>query len=254
MKPLPRWFVASLVLLAVPIIDPAPALTQNSGDGFFFSRPSLVVNVHGGFARPQAGGDLFSFVSELLTVEGSDFQGFVGGATVAVPIRDRIDASLSVEYTGRTRNSEFHDYVEEVNGVDRPIEQTNRFQRIPVTVNAAYYLLPRGRSIGSLAWVPERYAPYVGLGAGAVRYHFSQAGDFVDMDDFGIFVDRLESEGWAPAARAFVGFEYSLTTRFGFTTELDYLWSRAELQRDFSDFENIDLSGFSASAGLSLRL
>jgi hypothetical protein len=249
-----RWSILPSLLVTGLLVAPSPGAAQGAGDGFLFSPPRVVVNLHAGFARPQADSEVFSFVSELLTVGRDDFQGFVGGADLSVPVHPRIAVSLRAEYTGRSKDSEFREFVEDVNGRDVPIEQNTRFQRVPVTANAKMNLLPRGRSIGSLAWVPARIVPFVGVGAGAVWYRLSQVGDFVDVDDLGIFSDELESSGWAPAARGFAGLEYTLTPRLGLTTQLDYLWSRGDLQRDFSNFDDIDLSGFSASAGLLLRL
>ncbi|MEX2582290.1 MAG: hypothetical protein WD766_03405 [Gemmatimonadota bacterium] len=235
------------VALTLPTASPA----QSSGDGFLFEPPSVVLNLHGGYSRPDAGSEFFSFVTDLLTLGKRDFHGLAVGGTLSVPLSSRLDASVSSTYSGRVSDSEFRDWI---GGDDLPIEQSTRFERVPVTASAKLHLRPRGRSVGSLAWVPNRYAPYLGAGGGAVWYRFVQQGEFVDFEDESVFADELDSSGWAPAAQAFAGVEFSLSPRIAVTTEASYLWASTKLQGDFIDFDRIDLSGFSATAGLSLRL
>lgn len=238
-------------ILALVAGGVAPASAQGGGEGFLFSPPSMIVNVHGGFSRPDTGSDLFAYVTELLTLGRDDFQSFAAGGTLSIPLSSRVDATLAATYSGRTRASEFRDWVD---NEELPIVQSTTFTRVPVTAGAKLHLLPRGRSVGSFAWIPQRYAPYVGASAGAVWYRFRQNGDFVDFNDLTVFGDQLESNGWAPAANAVAGIEISLSPRIAVTTEAGYLWSKAKLQRDFQDFDDLDLSGFSATAGISVRL
>ena len=65
-------------------------------------------------------------------------------------------------------------------------------------------MLPRGRQISRLAWIPRTIVPYVGAGGGVTSYEFRQSGDFVDFatenaaaGTFTIFTDSFKSEGWA---------------------------------------------------------
>jgi hypothetical protein len=137
-----------------------------------------------------------------------------------------------------------------------PIVQTTRFQRVPVTGSIKAYLAPRGRSVGRLAWVPTKLAPYVGAGGGFLWYRFKQDGDFVDFarQTGNIFTSTFESDKWTPSAHAFTGVDYSLSPRVALTGEARYTWGRAPLNRDyFTGFERIDLSGVAATAGLSFR-
>lgn len=228
-----------------------PAEGQRSGEGFLFGPPGAILNVHGGIGRPNAASDVFTFVSEQLTIGRDDFTGVAAGASLFIPVAERLDLSLSGTYTGRVSSSEFRDWVD---NDDLPIEQRTQLIRVPLLAGARVYLIPRGRSIGSLAWIPAPVSAYVGASAGGMWYRFRQTGDFVDFQDNSIFFDELTSQGWTPAGQLSAGVDFSLTTRLGLTAEANHLWSRANLDRDFDEFDPIDLSGFSVLVGISLRV
>lgn len=236
--------------LAWPLADAVPAAAQ-AGDGFLFEPPSVVFGVHGGFARPETSSDLFDFVTRQLTLGRGDFDGVAAGGTVFIPLSGRLGVEVRGTYFGRVSGSEFRDWVDQD---DLPIEQRTQFIRVPVIASARAYLVPPGRRIGSFVWIPSRVSPYVGAGVGAVWYRFRQTGDFVDFEDLGVFADELESSGWAPAARVSAGMDISVTPRVAITTGADYLWARRDLSGDFLEFDPIDLSGFSATVGVALRL
>jgi opacity protein-like surface antigen len=243
----------ALALLTGALLAAAPGVhAQSSGNGFLFRQPSVGLTLHGGYARANAGSDIFSFSRDNLTLGQGDFSGFDAGGAFAVRLTDRFDLSFGVDYAGRVADSEFRDWVDTD---DRPIEQTTRFERVPVTASVKAYLTPRGRTIGSFAWVPSDLSPYVGVGAGTMWYRFTQQGDFVDFDtdNLEIFSDRLESSGWAPTAHALAGADLTLTPRLALTGELRYSWANAELSNSFEGFDPIDLSGSSATLGLTVR-
>ena len=223
---------------------------QSSGNGFLFGPPIGSIVVRGGYALATANSDLFSFTSRQLTLSRRDFSSPVVETDLAVGLSARADAVLTASYAGITRNSEFRDFVDQD---DKPIEQTTTFQRVPVTLAVRGYLKSRGRSVGRFAWIPARFAPYVGAGAGMVWYRFRQQGDLIDFNTNDVFAATLESSGWTPAATATVGAEYTVTPRLALTGQGNYLWARGNLNGDFSGFNRIDLSGLSATAGLLVR-
>jgi len=245
---------AVLLLAAVPLLPAVPAEAQRSGEGFLFRPPTVSVTLQGGFSGASAGSDLFSEVTEMLTLDRGDFGGWAGGGGVSIAVRPRVDLTLSASYSGRSRSSEFRDWTEPTDRGEVGIEQTTAFVRVPAMLSGKVYLLPRGRSIGSFGWVPARASPYVGAGAGATWYRFRQVGDFVDFDDLEIFSDEMESSGWAPSAQAFAGLDYSLSPRLVLVGEARYLHGRADLDnRRYAGFDPIDLSGFGISFGASIR-
>src|SRR5690606_16677575 len=99
------------------------------------------------------------------------------------------------------------------------ILQETQFIRVPLLIGPRYFVTPRERSIGSLVWIPEDYAFYVGAGAGAMWYAFRQSGEFVDFEDDSIFRDELESQGWSPAAQLTGGVDVAVSTRIGVNLE-----------------------------------
>ena len=228
----------------------APLHAQAYGDGFLFHEPNVRISVRGGYSHASAGSDLFAFTTDQLTLKRSDFSGLNAGLELAMPL-GRIDLSLDAGYSRASKGSEFRKFVD---NNDRPIEQTTTFQRVPLTANARFNLVSPGRSVGRLAWIPTTIVPWVGAGAGAIWYRFEQQGDFIDYKTTNVFRDHFISDGWSPAVQAMGGVDYSLTPLIAVTADARYLRAKAGLGRDFGGFDKIDLSGISATLGISFRL
>ena len=237
------WAVGVVALLLA-----APVAGQSRD--FLFSAPRVTVAVRGGWAVPTAGSEIFDFTMDELTVERSDFQAFAVDGEVAVRLDDRLDLAIGVGHSERDVHSEFRDFVEDN---DLPIRQTTRFQRTPIEVGLKGYLKERGRAVSRFAWVPYDWAPYLALGAGAMVYDFDQYGDFVDYETLDIFTKTFESDGTVPTAHAAAGVDFSLHRHLLATAEGRYQWARADMSRDFVDFDPIDLSGFQITVGLAAR-
>ena len=236
------WVFAFLMLIATPI-------AAQSSD-FLFRRPSVSLGVRGGWAVPRAESEIFVFTTEQLTVDRSDLSGFAVQGDLAARVRDRIDVVLSVGHSQSKVRSEFRDFVDTE---DLPIEQTTSFLRTPITLGVKAYLKDRGRSVSRFAWVPSAWAPYVGAGAGLMVYEFTQTGAFVDYETLDIFSKNFSSRGATPAAHLAAGMELSLGKYLLATGEARYLWSGADMSRDFVDFDRIDLSGFQITVGAAAR-
>jgi hypothetical protein len=220
------------------------------GTDFLFKRPTVSVGVRLGYAFPRAGSEIFDFTREQLTVDKRDFNGLSAAGEVALRMTDRLDAALNLGVEWSNTRSEFRDFVD-VN--DLSIEQDTRFTRVPLTLGVKAYLLERGRRISQLAWIPKKWAPYVGAGAGIVWYRFEQIGDFVDFDTLEIFFDEFDSRGISPVAYLAGGLDFSLGPRWLVNGEARYSWASAEMGRDFVGFDNIDLTGFKVMLGFSVR-
>ncbi len=227
-----------------------PALAQDSGDGFLFHQPTGSWSLRGGFAMPSARSDIFAFTTSQLTVNRGDFAATEIGAALAFTVTPRLDIVLDLAYSGATKGSEFRNFVD---NNQQPIQQTTSFQRTPLTLNARYYLLPRGRQLGHFAWVPNRIVPYVGAGVGMMYYEFEQKGDFIDDSTLAVFSDAFHSGGWAPMAQGLAGVEWSLGPKWALTTEVRYLTGSATPGSDFEGFHRIDLSGVTSSVGFFVR-
>ena len=239
-------------LCVVALAGPRTARAQG-GDGFLFGTPSVTLTLRGGLDQPLARSDLFAQTFEQFNLSRASFR----GATVAADIALRVSQRLAIVGSGGLSTggagSHFRHVIDR--STDREIEQSTSFRRAPLTLGVRGYLTPPGRAIGKFAWIPARVATFVGVGGGMMYYRFRQAGDFVDFTsaDSSIFSDQLLTSGWTPTAHALVGVDYSLSPTFALTGEGRYSWARGEVNQDYVGFDRIDLSGLSATVGLSVR-
>ena len=244
-------FGLGVLFLAVAIlVVAATAQAQQAGDGFLFKAPAGEISLRGGFDRAMADSDVFSFATDELTLSRRDFSSLTFAIDVDRVLTGRLSLNLSVASSRSTTPSEFRDFVDSNR---KPIEQATHFVRVPLTASLKAYLADHGRAVGHFAWIPSRYAPYVGAGGGAMYYRFEQKGDFIDFSTSRVFYDQFSSGGWTPTLQAFVGADGSLNPRVALTTEGRYQWAQSPLGRDFSRFNPIDLSGFALTAGFSFR-
>jgi hypothetical protein len=234
--------------MAVPLL-PSPSAAQGSGEGFLFEQPVFQVGIRGGYNLSAAGGGVLDHARDQLTLGKRDFDGSAWGLELAARVRERMDVSLDVRFTKSQRDSEMRDWVDLD---DLPIEQTTSFTRVPISLNAKFYLADRGRGISEFVWIPEKWAPFVGAGGGFTWYEFGQKGDFVDVSTLDILYFALKSSGWAPSGHVFAGVDISMSPRLFWTLEGRYGFGGADTSAAFA-FDQIDVSGLQATIGLSAR-
>jgi hypothetical protein len=239
----------ALLCLALPT---HPAAGQRlSGDGFLFGPPKASVALRFGYAMPSAGSDVFSFVTDELSLNRRDFGTFAFGADVAIPLTSRLSAVVSADLGGMDKKSDYRDWQD---NSGQPIEQSTSFERRAFTASLRYYLLPQGRRLSKHAWIPSKYVPWASAGVGRTRYRFEQHGDFVDFTNGNrVFTDSFRSAAWGFTAQVSAGIDWSLSSRFAFTTQAKYVRGEADLGLDYSGFAPIDLSGLSMTGGLAIR-
>jgi hypothetical protein len=237
--------IAALSVFAVP-----NEVLGQGGEGYLFRQPRVAISVRAGMSLPRASSDLFTFTTEQLTVEKSDFRAPVIEGRVAVRLSDRVDVMFTAGGGTSNTRSEMREWV----GTDGlPIEQTTTFRTAHVTFGAKAYLMDRGRTVGRFAWIPSKFAPYVGAEGGWIIHEFRQEGEFVDFETLDIFEDDFVSDGSAPTVQAVAGLDMTINNRVMLTTEARYGWARDELGQDFVDFDRLDLAGFQITAGFTVR-
>lgn len=224
------------------------------GDGYFFHRPIVSVTIRGGVDRPTASSDIWTFTTTNLTVNKGDF--LAPGYQVDVGLRfsNRAELVFAAGSSTASAPSEFRKYVD---NKDQPIQQTTRLLRIPVTMGVRYALKAPEERLGHFAWIPARFTPWVGGGAGFMNYTFSQIGDFVDFQTLNVFKQEYSASSWTPMGYANLGLDMRLTTRVWLTGDLRYSLARAPLDTPdskFVGFGKIDLSGTAATIGLTFRM
>lgn len=254
----PDWFAVAKRLPAcrmlaaaalVGIVAPR-ARAQDAGNGFLFQQPAGSFTVSGGYAHAMAGGDLFSFVTNELSLNKGDFSGPTFGADIALRVAPRLEVVLSSSYAATSSPSNFRNFVDQSN---QEITQVTDLRRVPVVLSVRAYLKPQGRAVGRFAWVPARFAPYVGVGGGAMWYRFSQHGDFVNFQNNNVFPADLTSSQWTPAVQGLAGLDFTLSPQIALTGEAKYIWAKGKLDNSFPGFDSIDLSGLSTTVGLTFR-
>jgi hypothetical protein len=245
----PRWAVSAMALAALMAVAPS-AKAQAAGDGFLFRQPGGSLRLWLGYARPTADSPIFQFVTDTFTLSKSSFGAFAIGGDLAVSVSPHADLVFSLGYAGSKAGSAYRNWVDNNN---QPIAQTTTLERVPLTASLKWYLAPQGESVGRFAWVPSRWTPFVGAGGGAMWYRFQQYGDFVDFADSAVTYDSFDSHDWTWTAHAFAGVDVALGPRWLFTAEGRYTWARSHLGSDFVGPDQINLSGFSMTAGIGVR-
>lgn len=258
----------ALILLASPAFaaeqdqtSPSqPGVVVPSNPDFMIGRPHVSLGIRGNWLISSAGSDIFDFVTEHLSIDKSDFNAATFALDAGYSLTPQVDIVGGFDIANNEIQSQYRGYSETVRGSSTtiPIQQTTELQQMHFTGSARFAVVPRGRQISRLAWIPRTVVPYVGAGGGVTRYTFRQFGDFVDFatenpaaGTFTIFTDTFKSEGWAPSAHAFGGADIQVFKRLYLSLEGRYTWVQAELDQDFIDFEPMDLGGFRFGAGLN---
>ena len=233
------------VVLALILCTARPGDAQTAD--FLFGSPNGTVAMRSGWMFARAGSDLFTFVQDQLTVDRKDFNAPAIGIDLDLAVTPRTSVIAGFDFTRSSTDSEYRHIVDNRR---LPISQSTSLRETNLSVGVKFAVTPRGREISPHAWIPANVTPYVGAGVGALHYAFHQEGDFVDYVDFSVFPNTFHSSGWAPSAHVFGGVDVKAWKRVYFSGEARYLWSHAELDRDFSGFDPIDLTGLKVTGGI----
>ncbi len=243
-----EWRRIGLVAVWGATLLPGVGLAQ--GPGFLFGQPRAHLGARVGYSIPALDSDLFDFTRERFMLEDGGFRSPYFGGEFAIRVVDRLDFAIDLGWTRSRRRSEYRDW-EDPDGL--PIEQETTFERMSLTFGARYYLTERGRSVGQLAWIPNRIVPYVGGGFGTMWHDFIQEGDFVDLDTLDIFFDRLQASGSAWIADVRGGADFSLSRRVVLTGEARYNFGSGPTGGDYVGFADTDLTGLTLAFGAGFR-
>ena len=215
---------------------------------FLLGKPKWFLGLHTGLFFPKADSDLFDMVTSELTLEKSDFRAWDFGFDFGFHLHDRIGLVFRCDYFDRSARSEFRDYVDE-QGL--PITQKTSFSQTSITAGVKYSLTRRGRRLSEFAWLPSRIVPFVECGIGTVHYSFEQSGDFVDSATLEIFPATLKSSDWTEVGYLGGGTDIYLLRNIYLALDLRYSWASQGLGKDFTGFDDIDLSGLRVTAGIN---
>ncbi|HUR32943.1 MAG TPA: hypothetical protein VM032_04055 [Vicinamibacterales bacterium] len=227
-------------------VPPPPA---PSAADFLFGAPRAWLSLRGSLLFPRAGGDLFAFVSDQLTVDKTDLRARGFAADVGAVLTPSVDLVVGFDLTRRDTGSEYRRFVA---SNAQPITQFTRLQQSALSVGVRATPFGRGRRISRYAFIPKRVVPYGGAGLAISHYDFSQRGQFVDFADLSIFNDRFVSNGWSVGPYVHGGADVQVWKRLSLTFDGRYTWLHSGLDADFSGFDGIDLAGFRGGTGISV--
>ena len=239
---------AIVLALALLVLSPVFAAAQQPAPDFLFGPPNGLVGFRTGWMFARAESDLQSFIQRTLTVDRRDFDAPAIGMDVEFWLTPRMSVGGGFDWSQASKNSEYRDFVDNQR---LPITQATRLRELNLSGSVKFALTPHGREISRRAWIPAAATPYVGAGAGLLRYELLQYGDFIDVNtvNMEVFTDTLRSDGWSPSAHVFGGVDIKVAKRMYLSGEARYLWSNATPDLDF-DFDSIDLTGLKATVGI----
>ena len=114
-----------------------------------------------------------------------------------------------------------------------------------------FALIDRGREVGSVAWVPSTFVPYVGAGGGAIG-----SGSGNKATSWTSSTSRSSQTCSSPAAghrarMCLVAWTCELQRPPYLTIEARYQWATGDFGPDWINFDPIDLSGFHLRTGIN---
>lgn len=177
--------------------------------------------------------------AQPLLFEVKDFNSFTFGGEYLFGIGSNFEAGIGVGYAQRTVPSV---YARLTHADNTEIEQELKLRQIPVAFTGRFLLLPRGSVV----------EPYVGGGVVAIRYRYSEVGEFV-ADDRSVFPARYLAEGTAVGPIVLAGFRAPVGN-WAFGGEVR--WQKAEAKGLLDDGfigDKFDLGGWTANFTLGVR-
>jgi len=174
-----------------------------------------------------------------LLFEVKDFNNATFGGEYLFGVGRNFEAGVGLGFYQRTVPSVYANLTHS-NGDE--IQQDLKLRTIPVTFTGRFLLLPRGSSV----------EPYVGAGIAAIRWRYSETGEFVDIDN-SIFPARYIADGTAtgPIVLAGVRFPFDAVVAGG-----EVRWQKAEgdIPSDVGMLgTKIDLGGWTTNFTLGVR-
>lgn len=154
---------------------------------------------------------------------------------------DRLGFSVAARGYEGAGTAEYIRFEDQFGGA---IRHTTELETNSLTIGLLFHLMQRDRAI----------VPYFGIGGGLYQWSLAEFGDFIDFGtaDLDIFNDYFYDEGDALGYYWRIGLDIPIAPNWAVYVE--NRWQRAddELGGDFEGLGELDLSGETVSAGLSI--
>jgi len=236
-------FTAVMALLLAPAA--ASAQIQQVGTSPWSAKNTVNFNI-GYFGlkgiESRADGDVI--VGDLINAhpllfEVNDLNGpTFGGEYLFAPMR-HLEIGVGLAFSQKTISTVYADLT-------RPnedeIRQDIKLRQIPVSFTGRFLILPRGSAV----------EPYIGAGLTAIRYHYSEAGEFVDFDGT-IFPAIYETDGTAAGPVIIAGARAPIDN---WTVGGEFRWQKvvADVPEDTGLLgTKLDLGGWHFNFGIGFR-
>jgi hypothetical protein len=177
--------------------------------------------------------------AQPLLFEVKDFNSAIVGGEYLFGIGSNFEAGIGVGYAQRTVHSI---YAHLTHADNTEIEQELKLRQIPVSFTGRFLLLPRGSAV----------EPYVGGGLVAIRYRYSEVGEFV-ADDRTVFPARYLAEGTAVGPTVLAGLRAPVGN-WSFGGEVRWQKAEASGLRDLEFVgDKFDLGGWTTNFTFGVR-
>jgi outer membrane protein W len=177
--------------------------------------------------------------AQPLLFEVKDFNSALFGAEYLFGVNSNIEAGIGVGFSQRTVPSV---YARLTHADNTEIEQELKLRQIPVAFTGRFLFLPRGSAV----------EPYVGAGIVAIRYRYSETGEFV-ADNRDIFPARYVAEGTAVGPTVLAGLRAPVGN---WVAGGEVRWQKVEakglLNQEFIG-DKFDLGGWTANFTFGVR-
>jgi hypothetical protein len=174
------------------------------------------------------------------TGDEDDFEDTIFGVDYTYMFTERFGVLVSGSYYEGGNTAAFLDFEDDL-GND--IEHETTLEITQFDVGMVYHLLRRDAVV----------SPYLGGGIGFYGYRLEESGDFIDFSDFDIFSGTFDASGNTVGGFFLAGLEVPLGNQFALFGEARWDWAGDELDDDFDEFGDIDLSGAQLVGGIAFR-
>jgi len=171
----------------------------------------------------------------------SDFNSVPFGGEFIYGLTRHIEFGAGLTYSQRTANSV---YANLTHADGSEIQQALKLKQVSEAFTGRYLIFPRGSSI----------EPYVGGGVIAIRYNYSESGEFVDATDLSIFPAHYETTGTVAGPLVLGGVRGRVGGKLVIGGE--FRWQHAVANVPVSDNflgTKLDLSGWTGNFTFGLR-
>jgi outer membrane protein W len=176
-----------------------------------------------------------------LLFDVSDLNGVPVGGEFVYGFTRHIEAGVGVTYYSRTAHSVYANLTHADNS---EIMQDLKLKQTTESFTGRYLFLPRGSTI----------EPYVGAGVVAIKYNYSEAGEFVDATDLTVFPAQYQTDGTVVGPLIIAGARGHIGGRF--IAGGEFRWQKATADVPIAaNFlgTKLDLSGWGFNFNFGVR-